>query len=156
MTLPTRGALALLAVPAIVLAWAGCNGIVATETEYTPVYGDYGYVGPWDGSRVDVEGGYIVAPPYGAPDHDRRDEDRRRQEAPPPERGRAPEHQPAEAPRPGPEPRRAPESHPAPAPHPVQAPHAAPAPRAPSRPIPSIPNNPRPSPQGGGNARNKR
>ena len=97
---------------------------------YTPVYGDYGYVGPWDSGRVEVEGGYFVAPPYGRSDGDRRGEDNRRRDAVAPERSRTPEPQAA-----------------------VQ--RAAPAQRAAPRPIPSIPNKSRPAPQRKSDDKNK-
>jgi phage tail tape-measure protein len=121
----------LLALPAIALVLGGCGGVAVSGRGYTSVYGDYGYVGPWDSGGVEVEGGYFVAPPYGRSGGDRRDEDSRRREAAAPERGRTPER-----------------------PAPVQ--HAAPVQRAAPRPIPSIPNNPRPAPQRGGNDKTKR
>ncbi|HZL47238.1 MAG TPA: hypothetical protein VFC28_13520 [Opitutaceae bacterium] len=122
--------LTLLALPAIAFVLGGCAGVAVSGVGYTPVYGDYGYVGPWDTGGVDVEGGIFVAPPYGRPDRDHRDEDNRREHAAP-ERSRAPEHT-----------------------APVQ--HAAPVQRAAPRPIPSIPNNPRPARQGGGNDKSRR
>lgn len=118
-------ALTLLAFPAIALVWEGCQAVAVSGEAYTPVYGDYGYVGPWDRGRVEVEGAYLVAPPYGHPDEGRRDGDNRGREAPPPERSRTAER-----------------------PTPVQ--------HAPSRALPSIPNNPRPAPQRGGNDKNRR
>lgn len=104
-----------LALPAIAFVMGGCVPFVGYSE--TPVYGDYGYVGPWDSGPVVVEGGYFAAPPYGRSDRGRRDEGgRRREEA-------ASEHRDR-----------------------VQRPA--------SRPIPSIPNNPRPARQRGG--RNQR
>ena len=121
----------LLALPAFALVLGGCGGVAVSGRGYTSVYGDYGYVGPWDSGGVEVEGGYFVAPPYGRSGGDRRDEDSRRREPAAPERGRTPER-----------------------PAPVQ--HAAPVQRAAPRPIPSIPNNPRPAPQRGGSDKTKR
>ena len=123
--------LTLLALPAVAFVLDGCAGVAVSGEGYTPVYGDYGYVGPWDSGGVEVEGGYFVAPPYGRSGGDRRDEDSRRREPAAPERGRTPER-----------------------PAPVQ--HAAPVQRAAPRPIPSIPNNPRPAPQRGGSDKTKR
>jgi hypothetical protein len=120
----------LLALPAIALIFGGCEGVVMSGPGYTPVYGDYGYVGPWDSGRVEVEGGYFVAPPNGRSDGDRHGEDSRRRDAVAPERSRTPEPQ-----------------------TPVQ--HAAPAQRAAPRPIPSIPNKSRPAPQRESNDKNK-
>ena len=121
----------LLALPVVALVLNGCGGVVVSGSGYTPVYGDYGYNGPWDNGGIEVEGGYFVAPPYGRSDGDRRGEDSRRREAVAPERSRAPERQ-----------------------APVQ--RAAPAQRAAPRAIPSIPNNQRPAPQRGDNDKNKR
>ena len=103
----------LLALPAIAFVLGGCLPFVVSGYGETPVYGEYGYVGPWDSGRVEVEGGYVVAPPYRRSDRGRRDEgSRHREEAAPERRG------------------------------PVQ--------RTAPRPIPSIPNNPRPARQSGG------
>ena len=121
----------LLALPVVALVLNGCGGVVVSGSGYTPVYGDYGYVGPWDSGGVEVERGYFVAPPNGRSDGDRRDEDHSRPEAAAPERSRIPERA-----------------------APVQ--HAAPVQRAAPRPIPSIPSNPRPAPQRGGNDKDKR
>jgi hypothetical protein len=130
MNLAAKHVFTLLALPVAALVLGGCGGVVVSGPGYTPVYGDYGYVGPWDSGSVEVEGGYFAAPPRGRSDGDRRDEDRRRPEAPAPERSRAPER-----------------------PAPVQ--HAAPVQRAAPRAIPSIPSNPRPAPQRGGDDKNK-
>ncbi len=74
------GAVVLLALPAIAVVWSGCQGFVVTHG-YTEVYGDYGYVGPWDDGPVEVVGWSIEPPPYRRPDWDHRDDDdRRRQE----------------------------------------------------------------------------
>jgi hypothetical protein len=154
----------LAALPAILLAVSGCQEFAVAGGGYTRVYGDYGYVGPWEGGRVDLEGVYLAPPPYQQFDRGRPEENRRRAEAP--ERGRGPEHgasvqHPAPVPRPGPVEHRVPEQRPAPVQHPAPAPRAAPVgPRAPEqraapverpapRPIPSIPNNPRPAPERG-------
>jgi hypothetical protein len=127
----------LLAFPVIALVFGGCAGVAVSGEGYTSVYGDYGYVGPWDNGRVDVEGGYFVAPPRGRSDGDRRDEDRRRPEAAPPERNRTPER-------------------PSPVQRPAPAEHAGSVQRTAPRPIPSIPSNPRPASQRGGNDKDKR
>ncbi len=103
----------LLALPAIAFVLGGCAGFAVSGYGETPVYGGYGYVGPWDSGRVEVEGGYFVAPPYERSDRGRRDEASRRREEAAPER-------------------------------------RAPVPRTAARPIPSIPNNPRPARQSGG------
>jgi len=103
----------VLALPAIAFVVGGCLPVVVSGDGETPVYGDYGYVGAWDHSPVEVEGGYIVAPPYRTSDWGRRDEDSRRREAVAPER-------------------------------------RAPVQRTAPRPIPSIPNNPRPARPSGG------
>lgn len=121
--------LSLAVLPATVLMLASCAGVEVSGSAYTPVYGDYGYVGPWDRGRVEVEGGYIAAPPYGRSDrdrkddHDRRDDHGPRREEPAPERNRVPEH-------------------------------SAPVQRTPPHIIPSIPNNPRPPPHRDGKERN--
>jgi hypothetical protein len=107
----------LLALPAIAFVLGGCVPFVVSGYGETPVYGDYGYVGPWDSGPVVVEGGYFAAPPYGRSDRGRRDEGSRRREEAAPER-------------------------------------RAPVQRTAPRPIPSIPNNPRPARQRGG--RNQR
>jgi hypothetical protein len=149
----------LLALPAAAVVLAGCQGVAVSGYGYTPVYGDYGYVGPWDGNRMDVEGGYFVQPPYGRPYRNQRDEDAHRgdhrdgggrPESPAPERGRPPEHQAPdrhEAPvqRPAPVHREAPVQHATPAPVQRQAPRA----------IPPIPNQPRPVQSRGGDHRTK-
>jgi hypothetical protein len=110
----------LLVLPAIALVLGGCLGVaVSGYGGPTPVYGDYGYVGPWDSGRVEVVGGYFAAPPYRRSDRDHRDQNSRHRGEATPER-------------------------------------AAPAQRAALRPIPSIPNNPRPARQRGGNDRNQR
>lgn len=138
----TRWVFPLTVLPAMALIIGGCQGVAVSGEGYTTVYADYGYIGPWDTNRVQVEGGYYAAPPFGRPDQDHRNEESRR-EAAPPERGRAPE-------------RPAPVQHPAPAQRPTSGQHAAPVQHAAPRPIPSIPNNPRPAPQRGGNDKNKR
>ena len=102
-----------VALPALALVLGGCVGFAVSGYGETPVYGGYGYVGPWDRGRVEVEGGYFAAPPYRRSDRGRRDEDSRRREAVAPER-------------------------------------RAPVQRTAPRPIPSIPNNPRPAHQSGG------
>ena len=73
----------------------GCvlGGCFVPVSEYgeTPVYGDYGYVGPWYNGEVEVQGGYIVAPPHrhwepeerGDHRNGRREEHRRPEEAAP-------------------------------------------------------------------------
>ena len=119
----------LLALPAMALLLGGCGGVSVSGSGYTSVYGDYGYVGPWEGGGVDVDGGYFVAPPYGRSDGDRRGGDNHR-EAVAPAQNRSQERQ-------------------APAQRAAPAQHAAP------RPIPSIPNNSRPAPQRGGDDKNK-
>jgi hypothetical protein len=134
----TRWVFALLALPAMAFTWGGCQGIAVAGNGYEPVYADYGYVGPWDSGRVEVEGGYYAAPPFGRPDQDRRGENSGRREAAPPERSRAPE-------RPAPVQQPAPVQHAAPVQHPAPVQHAAPVQQAAPRPIPSIPNNPRPT-----------
>jgi hypothetical protein len=126
----TKRVFTLLAVPVLASALAGCGGVAVSGPGYTSVYDDYGYVGPWDGGRVEVAGGYFVEPPRGRPDQDRHNEDRGRPGAAAPERNRPPEHQ-----------------------APPQ--HAAPVQRAAPRAIPSIPSNPRPAPQRAGNDKNK-
>jgi hypothetical protein len=87
MTPAAKRIFTLLGLPAIALVLGGCGGVFVSGPGYTPVYGDYGYVGPWDNGGVEVEGGYFVAPPYGRSDGDRR------REAVAPERSRAPERQ---------------------------------------------------------------
>ena len=118
MTLTAKRVFPLLTLPAIAFVMGGCLVGVPAYRE-TPVYGDYGYVGPWHSDQIEVEGGYFVAPPYGRSDRDRRDDDSRRRERAAPER-------------------------------------TAPAQRPAPRPIPSIPNNPRPERQRGGNDKHKR
>ena len=75
----------LLGLLAIAFVLGGCLPYVAPEYGETPVYGNYGYVGPWVSSPFDVEGGYLVMPPYGHWEHDQREEHRwgrgRREEA---------------------------------------------------------------------------
>ena len=44
----------LLALPAIAFVLGGCLPFLSGYSE-TPVYGEYGYVGPWDSGRVEVE-----------------------------------------------------------------------------------------------------
>ena len=105
-----------LALAAVAFVLGGCVPFAVSGYGETPVYGEYGYVGPWDSGRVEVEGGYIVAPPYGRSDRGRRDEGSRRREEAAPER-------------------------------------RAPVQRTAPRPIPSIPNNPRPARQSGGRPR---
>ena len=79
MTLTAKRVFSLLALPAIAFVVGGCLVGVSGYPE-TPVYGDYGYVGPWYSGQVDVEGGYFVPPPYGRSDRDRPDDDRRGRE----------------------------------------------------------------------------
>ncbi len=110
-----RRVFTLLALPAIAVVLGGCVGFAVSGYGETPVYGGYGYVGPWGSGPVEVEGGHFAAPPYGRSDRGRRDEDSRREEVAP--EGRAP------------------------------------VPRTAGRPIPSIPNNPRPARQSGGKTR---
>lgn len=119
MTFTAIRVLPLLTLPAIVFVMGGCLIGVPGYRE-TPVYGDYGYVGPWYGGQIEVEGGHFVPPPYGRSERNRRDDDdsHRRDRA-------APEH---------------------------TAPPRGPAPR----PVPSIPNNPRPERQRGGDDKNQR
>ncbi|HTX52255.1 MAG TPA: hypothetical protein VMD08_02505 [Candidatus Baltobacteraceae bacterium] len=102
-----------LALAALAVVLGGCVGFVAGYGE-TPVYGGYGYVGPWESGPVVVEGGHYAPPPYFRADRDRREEDSRRRAEVAPER-RPPEQ------------------------------------RAAPRPIPSIPNQPRPPRQREGN-----
>ena len=75
-----------LALAAIAFVVGGCVGFAVSGYGETPVYGGYGYVGPWDRGRVEVEGGYFVAPPYGRSDWGRRDEDSRHREEVAPQR----------------------------------------------------------------------
>lgn len=144
---PVRSPCAALVLPAVALVWAGCAAVVVSRRGYTPVYGDYGYVGPWDGSQVQVAGGYFVAPPFAPPGRGPRREESRRPVERMPEQGRATERRAPE--RRAPE-RRAPESRPAP------TPPAASVQRAPSRAMPSIPNNPRPERRRNSNDKNRR
>lgn len=117
MKLAAKRGFTWLGLPAIAFVLGGCVPFVVSGYSETPVYGDYGYVGPWDSGPVVIEGGYFAAPPYGRSDRGRRDEDsRRREEAAPEHRAR------------------------------VQQ-------RMAPRPIPSIPNNPRPARQSGGRNR---
>ena len=126
---------ALATLAAIAFAVGGCGdvgvGVGVSASNYTPVYGDYGYVGPWENPALDYGGGYLAAPPYHRFDGDHRDD----------HRGPEPAHV-APAARPEPERNR-------PAEHRPTAPQPAP------RPIPSIPNHPRPtqSPPRGNNSR---
>jgi hypothetical protein len=69
-----RRVFTLLALPAIAFVLGGCVGGGRSGRGYTPVYGDYGYVGPWDNGGVEVEGSFFVAPPNERPDRDRRRE----------------------------------------------------------------------------------
>lgn len=98
---------------ALAFVMGGCVGFAVSGYGETPVYGGYGYVGPWDRGRVEVEGGHFAAPPYGHSDRGRRDEDSRRREEVAPVR-------------------------------------LAPVQRMAPRSLPSIPNNPRPARQRGG------
>jgi hypothetical protein len=116
MKLAGKRVFTIVALPAIAFVLGGCLGFAVSRYGETPVYGGYGYVGPWDSGRVEVERGYVVAPPYGRSDRGRRDEDSHRREEVAPER-------------------------------------RAPAQRTAPRPIPSIPNNPRPARQSGGRTR---
>jgi hypothetical protein len=122
--------LASLALLTFAFVLGGCGGIGVSGPGFTSVYGDYGYVGPWDNGPVVVEGGYFVAPPRDRSDRDRRDDDRRKVESSPQDRGRPPEHA-----------------------SPDQ--HAAPAQRAAPRSIPSIPTKSRPAPQRSDNGKDK-
>lgn len=117
MNPPAKHVFISFALPALAFVLGGCGDIAVSGYGYTPVYGDYGYVGPWDRDQIVVEGAYFGAPPYRSPDRDRR-------EAPAPQRRAVPER-------------------------------AAPVQRAASRPIPSIPNAPRPAPQRGGNDKDR-
>ena len=80
----TKTIFTLLALAAIGFLLGGCEGVGVSGAVYVPVYGDYGYVGPWGNDRVEVGGGYFGAPPNGRQDRDRRDEgDHGRAEAAP-------------------------------------------------------------------------
>ncbi len=107
--------IAWLGLPAIAVVLGGCVGFAVSGYE-TPVYGDYGYVGPWESPPVVVEGGYFAPPPYRRVERGPREEPGRRREAVTPER-------------------------------------RPPAQRAAARPIPSIPNQPRPPRQNSGQRR---
>jgi hypothetical protein len=119
--------LALSAIAAIAGAFVGCGDVgvgVGVSGGYTPVYGDYGYVGGWDNPGVDYEGAYLASPPYSRYDRDHRE---------------VPDHG-APAPRAEPERNR-----------PAEPARGAVAPHPEPRPIPSIPNHPRPAqPQSNG------
>jgi hypothetical protein len=145
----------IFALTALGLVIGGCADLAVSGTAYVPVYGDAGYVGPWDNGQVGVEGGYFAEPPNGGGDRGRRDDDNRRREeenrqheeenrqhaandghhdeanqhpAPTaPDRNKAPDHA---TPPPSAPDRRPPSGHAAP---------------APPRNIPPIPNNPRPA-----------
>ena len=78
-----------LALPALAFVLGGCVGFAVSGYGETPVYGGYGYVGPWGSGPVEVEGGHFAAPPYARSERGRRDEDSRRREEVAPER-RAP------------------------------------------------------------------
>jgi hypothetical protein len=119
MTLTAKRVFPLLTLLAIAFVVGGCLVGVSGYRE-TPVYGDYGYVGPWYSGQIEVEGGHFVPPPYGHSDRDRRDDDSHRREHAAPERTAQPQRPPA------------------------------------PRPVPSIPNNPRPEHQHGGNDKNQR
>ncbi|MFI5356804.1 MAG: hypothetical protein ACHQ4G_05670 [Opitutales bacterium] len=163
--------LPLLALPAVSVAFSGCQVVALPDEGYTTVYGDYGYVGDWDqGPMVAEPAGYYAPPPYQPRDDIRRraDDDRRRadddhrRDAPAPDAHRIPD-------RPGTQHGAAPPPHPGPGPQPPHAQRAAPEqhgpptgqrnappPRAPSYNIPSIPNNPRPAPERESRDKNKR
>jgi hypothetical protein len=122
----------LLALPAIAFVLGGCVGFPVSGYGEMPVYGGYGYVGPWDsGRQVEVEGGYFVPPPYGRSDRGRRVEVEEGYFAAPPygrsDRGRRGEYS-----------RRREEAAPE---------RRAPVQRTAPHPIPSIPSNPRPARQ---------
>jgi hypothetical protein len=78
-----------LALPALAFVLGGCVGFAVSGYDETPVYGGYGYVGPWGSGPVEVEGGHFAAPPYARSDRGRRDEDSRGREEVAPE-SRAP------------------------------------------------------------------
>jgi hypothetical protein len=142
MTLTAKRVFPLLTLPAIAFVMGGCLVGVPGYRE-TPVYGDYGYVGPWYGGQIEVEGGDFVRPPYGRSDGDRRDDDSRRRERAAPERtyGRSDRDRRDDDSR-----RR----------EKVAPERIAPAQRPAPRPIPSIPNNPRPERRRGGNDKHQR
>ncbi len=73
MTPAAKRVLAGLVLPALAVAWGGCVGFAVPGYGLTPVYGGYGYVGPWEGPPVVVEGGYLAPPPYARPDRGRRE-----------------------------------------------------------------------------------
>jgi hypothetical protein len=86
MKAAAKHALTLLALPGIALALGGCTGFAVSGYSETPVYGSYGYVGPWHSGHVEVEGGHFVPPPYERSDRDHHDEDSRRREEAAPQR----------------------------------------------------------------------
>jgi len=69
MTLMAKRVFPLLTLPAIAFVMGGCLVGVRGYRE-TPVYGDYGYVGPWHSGQIEVEGGHFVPPPYGRSDRE--------------------------------------------------------------------------------------
>lgn len=86
MTPAAKHAWTLFALLAIAFVLGGCTGFAVSGYSETPVYGGYGYVGPWHSSPIIVEGGHFVAPPYERSDRDHRDEDSRHGEQAPPRR----------------------------------------------------------------------
>jgi hypothetical protein len=123
------GSLLLIALAVVGGGLNGCDGVAVSGSAYVPVYGDYGYAGPWEPGGVEVEGGYFARPPYWHGDHFRREEEHRVVEP-------ARVHEPA---------------HVAPAPQPHVAPRPIPS-------IPNTPRPARPAPPagGGGNERRRR
>ncbi len=134
----------------LAFAFAACGEVGVSGAAYTPVYGDYGYVGPWEPAPFELDGGYFAGPPYRR--FDREDEERRRETEINQRAGeearrreeinrRADENRrQAEVEQ---EQRRSLERNPALAPvAPMQPPVAAPRPQPHA--IPSIPNQPRP------------
>jgi hypothetical protein len=69
MNSETRRLLAIIAVPICAFIAGGCGGVAIQGSgygsDYTPVYGDYGYVGAWDQEPVITENIYVTEPPYG-------------------------------------------------------------------------------------------
>lgn len=100
----------LLTLLVIAFALGGCGGVAVSEYGYTPVYGDYGYVGPWVSGPIVVAGGYFAAPPYGRPGGPPRNENHR-----PPKAGAGRNHNHAPAQRAAPHPIPSIPDHPRPA-----------------------------------------
>ena len=103
---------------AIAVVFGACAGIGVSGAAYVPVYGDYGYVGPWEGRPAEIEGYYYAAPPYGRFDRDHHDEDRHQHEE-----AREREHRPEHT-------------------TPVQRPESHPIPSIPNMPRPAHPHPP--------------